>query len=195
MLESMVTSARPTRAEVTDVANAIFDGTDAIMLSAETSVGKYPVEAVRMMAQIAMETEGQLPYEKMLTERGEWLEPQTDELISYNACHTAFMLNAVAIIAPTQSGSTARRISKYRPQMPILALTSSARVRNQLLLCWGVQSYQIAELSSVNEFFAEATVLAKELGLAKPGDLVVITGGIPLGIAGSTNLLKVEEVL
>ncbi|MFC1908367.1 pyruvate kinase [Chloroflexota bacterium] len=195
MLESMVTSARPTRAEVTDVANAIFDGTDAIMLSAETSVGKYPVEAVRMMAQIAMETENQLPYEKMLTERGEWLELQTDELISYNACHTACMLDAVAIIAPTQSGSTARRISKYRPQMPILALTSDARVRNQLLLCWGVQSYQIAELSSVNEFFVKATGLVKELGLAKPGDLVVITGGIPLGIAGSTNLLKVEEVL
>ncbi|MFC2007669.1 pyruvate kinase [Chloroflexota bacterium] len=195
MLESMITSARPTRAEVTDVANAIFDGTDAIMLSAETSVGKYPVEAVRMMAQIAIETENQLPYEKMLAERGEWLELQTDELISYNACHTAFMLNAAAIIAPTQSGSTARRISKYRPQMPVLALTSDARVRNQLLLCWGVQSFQIAELSSVNEFFTEATVLVKELGLAKPGDLVVITGGIPLGIAGSTNLLKVEEVL
>lgn len=194
MLESMVTSARPTRAEVTDVANAIFDGTDAVMLSAETSVGNYPVKAVRMMSKIAYEAESKLPYESLLVERGTWLEPQTDELISYNACHTASRLGAAAIVAFTQSGSTARRVSKYRPRMPILAITSSELVYRRLLLCWGVQGVQIAKPSSVDELFAIAARLSKELRLAKPGDLVVVTGGIPIGVPGTTNLLKVEKV-
>ncbi len=194
MLESMVTSARPTRAEVTDVANAIFDGTDAIMLSAETSVGKYPVRAVRIMAQIARETEPQLPYEKMLMERGAWLEPQTDELISYNACHTASRLRAAVIVAFTESGSTAQRVSKYRPRMPILAITTSKLISGRLQLCWGVHAFQIAEPSSVDDLFTTAAKLSKELGLAKSGSLIVITGGIPIGVAGTTNLLKVERV-
>ncbi|MFC1995058.1 pyruvate kinase [Chloroflexota bacterium] len=194
MLESMITSARPTRAEVTDVANAIFDGTDAIMLSGETSVGKYPVQAAKMMDQIARETEGRLPYENMLLERGAWLELQTAELISYNACHTANRLGAVAIVAFTQSGSTARRVSKYRPLAPILALTSSQYVCGKLQLFWGVQAFQIGVSSSVEEFFDIPTKLVKELGLAKTGDLIVITGGIPLGITGTTNLLKVETI-
>ncbi|MDP2916638.1 MAG: pyruvate kinase, partial [Dehalococcoidia bacterium] len=132
MLESMINAARPTRAEVTDIANAILDGTDAIMLSAETSIGKYPLQAVRMMAQIAQETERELPYELMLTERGKWLEHETDELISYNACYTAYWLGAKAIVAFTQSGSTARRVSKYRPRMPILAITPSKTVSGRL---------------------------------------------------------------
>ena len=194
MLESMVASARPTRAEVTDVANAIFDGTDAVMLSAETSIGKYPVEAVRMMAQIALETDGRLPYENLLIERSTWFEPQTDELISYNACYTASRLGAAAIVAFTQSGSTAQRVSKYRPRMPILATTPSKRVGGRLLLCWGVQTVQTAESSSVGELFATAARLAKDLRLAKSGDLIVITGGIPIGVHGTTNLLKVEKV-
>ncbi len=194
MLESMVNSVRPTRAEVTDVANAIFDGTDAIMLSAETSVGRYPVRAVRMMARIAREAERQLPYEHLLMERGAWLEPQTDELISYNACHTAHRLGAVAIVASTQSGSTARRVSKYRPRMPILAITSSGSVSRRLLLCWGIKVCQEEEQSSVDELFATGARLCKDLGIAKPGDLIVITGGIPVGIKGTTNLLKVEKI-
>ena len=194
MMESMVNAPRPTRAEVTDVANAIFDGTDAIMLSAETSIGKYPVQAVRMMARIAQEAENKLPYGKMLVERGEWLKPKTDELISYSACYTAQSLGAVALVAFTQSGSTAARVSKYRPRVPIVAITPDAEVAGRLMLKWGVYPFQIARVSSVDELFAAASKLSRELGLAKSGDLIVITGGIPIGVAGSTNLLKVERV-
>jgi len=194
MLESMVNTPRPTRAEVNDVANAIFDGTDAIMLSAETSIGKYPVQAVKMMAKIAREAEDELPYEQILSEGGRWLEHKTDELISYSACHTAQSLGAVALVAFTQSGSTAGRVSKYRPRMPILAITPDAVVVGRLMLRWGVYPFQIARASSVDELFATGAKLSKELGLAKPGDLVVITGGIPIGVAGSTNLLKVERI-
>ena len=194
MMESMMNVPRPTRAEVTDVANAIFDGTDAIMLSAETSIGKYPIQAVKMMAKIAQEAEDRLPYERILSERGRLLEQKTDELISYNACHTAQSLGAVALVAFTQSGSTAGRVSKCRPRMPILAITPDAVVAKRLVLRWGVYPFQIAKASSVDELFTTAAKLSKELGLAKPGDLVVITGGIPIGVTGSTNLLKVEKV-
>jgi len=194
MLESMVNAPRPTRAEVTDVANAIFDGTDAIMLSAETSIGKYPVHAVKMMAKIAREVEKKLSYQQILSERSRWLEQKTDELISYNACHTAQSLDAVALVAFTQSGSTAGRVSRYRPRMPILAITPDAVVVGRLLLYWGVYPFQIAEPSSVDDLFYTAAKLSKELGLAKTGDLIVITGGIPIGVAGSTNLLKVRKI-
>ena len=194
MLESMVDAPRPTRAEAADVANAIFDGTDATMLSEETSVGKYPVPAVRTMAKIAEETENKLPYEQLLAGRERWLEQQTDELISYSACHIAHSLGAVAIVAFTHSGSTARRVSKYRPRMPILAITPNKVVSGRLLLHWGVYPFQIAEASSVNELFATGARLAKDMGLAKSDDLIVITGGVPIGVPGSTNLLKVERV-
>jgi pyruvate kinase len=194
MLESMVTAARPTRAEVTDVANAIFDGTDAVMLSAETSIGKHPVQAVAMMAKIATTTDGQLPYEQMLQERAMALGPQIDAAISYDACRTAHQLGAKAIVAFTQSGSTARRVSKSRPKVPILALTSSELVSRRLQLCWGVQVCQVAEPSSVETLFEIGAKLPKSLGLAKAGDLVVITAGIPLRVTGTTNLLKVERI-
>ena len=194
MLESMVHTARPTRAEVTDVANAIFDGTDAVMLSAETSIGKYPVQALRMMAKIACEAETKLPYEQILEERKSWLEQKTEELISYNACHTSHSLGAVAIVAFTQSGSTAGRVSKYRPKVAILAITPNRAIAGRLLLRWGVYPVHIAGLSSVGELFAVGARIPKELGLARRGDLVVITGGVPLGITGSTNLLKVEKI-
>jgi len=194
MLESMVTSARPTRAEVTDVANAIFDGTDATMLSAETAIGKHPVAAVKMMAKIAREVENKLPYERMLTQRSGWLERKTDELIGYNACHTAHSLGAVAIVAFTASGSTAGRVSKYRPQVPIIALTPSSTVARRLVLRWGVYPAQIPGVTSVDELFTAGARTCRDLGLVKPGDLIVITGGIPIGITGSTNLLKVEQI-
>jgi pyruvate kinase len=194
MLESMIDAPRPTRAEVTDVANAIFDGTDAIMLSAETSIGKYPAQAVRMMARIAREAEDRLPYEQILSERANWLEQKTSELISYSACHTAQSLKAKALVAFTQSGSTAGRVSKYRPRMPIVAITPDDTVARRLLLRWGVYPFQIAGASSVEELFATATRLSRELGLAKRGDLIVITGGIPVGVTGSTNLLKVSKL-
>jgi pyruvate kinase len=194
MLESMVNAASPTRAEVTDVANAIFDGTDAIMLSAETSIGKYPVPTVKMMDRIAREAEKKLPYENLITERGTWIERETDELISYSACHTAYRLGAAAIVAFTQSGSTARRVSKYRPKMPILAITPDNIIAGRLLLHWGVYPFQVAKALSVDELFTTATRLALETGVAKSNDLIVITGGIPVGVAGSTNLLKVEKI-
>ncbi len=194
MLESMVDSARPTRAETTDVANAILDGTDAVMLSAETAIGKYPVQAVRMMARIAEETEEALPYDQMLTERAIWLEPETSELISYNACYTAHTLGAAAIVAYTRSGSTAGRVSKYRPRAPILALTPSRIVSGRLLLRWGVYPFETTELSSVDELFDIGARLTRDLGVVRPGGLIVITGGIPLGEPGSTNLLKVQMV-
>ena len=194
MLESMVNSARPTRAEVADVANAIYDGTDATMLSGETSIGKHPLQAVKTMARIARETEKKLPYEQMLVERGAWLEQVTDELISYSACHSAYRLGAVAIVAFTQSGSTAGRVSKYRPRVPVLALTSNPAVSGRLLLHWGVYPFEIDALSSVDELFGVGARLVTDLNLAKSGDLIVITGGVPIGIAGSTNLLKVERI-
>lgn len=195
MLESMVDAARPTRAEVTDVANAIFDGTDAVMLSAETSIGKYPLASVRMMARIALETEKRLPYDLMLTERSSWIERETDELISYNACYTAAALGARAIVAYTQSGSTARRVSKYRPRVPVIGITPDRAVCGRLPLHWGIYPVYVAKVpSSVDGMFFSATEHARNLGLVRPGDLIVITGGVPVGTAGATNLLKVEKI-
>jgi pyruvate kinase len=179
---------------VTDVANAIFDGTDAVMLSAETSIGKHPVEAVAMMAKIASTADGQLPHEQMMRERGSALGPQVDAAISYDACRTAHQLGAKAIVAFTHSGSTARRVSKCRPKVPILALTSGESISRRLQLCWGIQICQVAEPSSVEALFATGAAMPKALRLAKAGDLVVITAGLPLGVAGTTNLLKVEKI-
>ena len=193
MLESMIDSPFPTRAEVTDVANSIFDGTDAIMLSGETAEGCYPVEAVKMMAQIALETEAALPYTKLLLDKGADLEPQTDDAISYAACHIAHQLEAVAIVAFTSSGSTARRVAKYRPRVPILATTPSPNVMRRLLLSCGVYPYEVAKPSTVDHLFAQGVKLSLETEAAKKGDLIVITAGIPIGIPGATNLLKVQR--
>jgi pyruvate kinase len=195
MLESMINAPRPTRAEVTDVANAILDGSDAIMLSAETSMGKYPVQSVKMMYQIAEETERNLNYEQLLSNKRSWLEQKTDDLISYNACYTAYQIKASAIVAYTQSGSTARRVSKYRSRMPVIAITPDKEIAGRLALYWGVQSFQIDNPENVDELFTRGANLTKELGIAKPGDLIVITGGIPLGKSGSTNMLKVQEII
>jgi pyruvate kinase len=194
MLESMINSARPTRAETTDVANAIFDGTDAVMLSAETAIGKFPVPAVRMMAAIARAVERKLPYERILAERRSWLARETDELISYSACQSAYSLRAAAIVAFTQSGSTAMRVSKYRPGVPILALTPSKIVSGRLLLYWGVRPHLIFEPASIDELFVMGVKLSLEKGVAKAGDIIIITAGVPVGKPGSTNMLKVETI-
>jgi pyruvate kinase len=195
MLESMIESVRPTRAETTDVANAIFDGTDAVMLSAETAIGKFPVPSVKMMASISRAAEKKLLYEQILAERRNWLVPETDELISYNACQTAYSLRAAVIVAFTQSGSTAMRISKYRPNVPILALTPSHAVSRRLVLYWGIRPHLIAEPASVDEMFTMGAKLSRDLGVAKAGDLIIIAAGIPIGVAGSTNMLKVERII
>jgi pyruvate kinase len=194
MLESMVDSMRPTRAEVTDVANAIMDGSDAVMLSAETSIGKYPIEAVKIMEEIARETERHLPYEQMLAERGQWLKHQTDELIAYNACYTAHSLKAAAIVAYTHTGSTARRVSKNRPSTPIIAITPDQKIAERLVLYWGVRAFCVPGPATVDELFQKGASLAKDLGVARSGELIVITGGLPLGFSGRTNLLKVQSI-
>ncbi|MEN8614805.1 pyruvate kinase [Dehalogenimonas sp. THU2] len=194
MLESMIHAARPTRAEVSDVANALLDGTDAVMLSAETSVGKYPVLAVEMMSAIAMETERTLPYDLWIAERDSWIINQPEELIAYNACLTARKLGAAAIVAFTSSGSTAGRVAKYRPSAPILAISPNGDICRRLILNWGVQASQIPTPKTVDDLFATAVRLCKKLKLAKSGDNIIVTGGVPLGVAGTTNLLKVQEV-
>ncbi len=194
MLESMVNSPFPTRAEVADIANSIFDGTDAIMLSGETAIGRYPVEAVKVMTKVALEIEAALPYGKIMLDKGADLEPQTDDAISYAACHTAHQLGAAAIVAFTMSGSTARRVAKYRPGIPILAATPSPKQKRRLLLSWGVYPYEVPEPATVHELFALGVSLSLKTGIAKRGDLIVITAGIPIGIHGTTNLLKVERV-
>jgi pyruvate kinase len=194
MLESMVNAALPTRAEVTDVANAIFDGTDATMLSAETAIGHYPVQSIKMMVKIARQTEKKLPYEKLLQERGKWIEQETDELISYNACLTAQRLGAAAIVAFTHSGNTAGRVSKYRPRAPVLAISPSKSVVGRSLLRWGVTPLQVERIASVDELFTIAGRLCQQLKLAGPGDQIVITGGMPVERAGATNLLKVQTI-
>ncbi|MDY6835424.1 MAG: pyruvate kinase [Chloroflexota bacterium] len=194
MLESMEDSPYPTRAEVTDVANAIIDGADAVMLAGETAIGTYPEPATRMMARIATETESIIPYETALRERGTDLEPHADDAISYAACHTAHQLDAKAIIALTTSGSTARRVSKYRPRVPILAITPSDNIRRRLALTWGIRPYKAAEALTIEELFCQANQVSQRVGTAQPGDLVIITAGLPIGVPGSTNLLKVENV-
>jgi pyruvate kinase len=194
MLESMIDSPLPTRAEVTDIANSIIDGTDAIMLSGETAVGRYPVEAVKVMTRVALETESSLPYDKMVREKGSDLEPVTDDAISYAACNAARQLGAAAIIAFTMSGSTARRVAKYRPGIPILAATPIPRQLRRLLLSWGVYPYEVPEPATVHDLFAEGVRLCLKTGIAKKGDLIVITAGLPIAIPGTTNLLKVERV-
>ena len=194
MLESMVHSPYPTRAEVSDVANAIFDGADAVMLSAETAVGEYPAEAALTMAQIADETESALPYHRILSQKMGAVLPQTDDAISYAACSIAEQLGASAILAYTTSGSTAQRVAKYRPKSPILAMTPRDSVRRKLALYWGVHSYKVTEYASVEEVFQQGANLAVKLGLARSGDLIVVTAGVPLGVPGSTNMLKVQKI-
>ena len=194
MLESMMSRQTPTRAEVTDVANAVFDGTDAVMLSGETSVGRYPVQAVRVMAQVAVEAEKALPYESMIREKARQLEEQTDDAISYDACRTAFQLKASLFVTFTESGSTAARVSKYRPQAPILVLTSGVRVQRRLTLRWGVTPVIVGELETVDDFFTQGQEQAVKSGQVGPGGLVVLVAGVPIGVPGGTNLLRVMTI-
>lgn len=194
MLESMVENPRPTRAEVTDVANAIYDGTDAVMLSGETASGQYPVQAVRMMDRIAREVEPILPYDRMLHEKEASLEQFTFDAISFDAVRTANQLNAAVIVAFTATGATARRVSKYRPRVPVLAIASDQATWNRLALSWGVTPYLVPELSSIEEMTDEARLASLGSGLAKSGDRIVIVAGVPVGASGRTNLLRVETL-
>ena len=194
MLDSMMTHPRPTRAEATDVANAIYDGTSAIMLSGETAAGDYPVEAVKTMDRIAMRTEQDINYLSRLKSREYNEKPSITDAISHTACMMAGDLDATSIVTVTKSGRTARMISKYRPQSPIIGGSLSPKVCRQLNLSWGVIPLLIEEKQDADELFEHAMNRCKEEGRLEEGDTVVLTAGVPLGIAGTTNLLKAEIV-
>jgi len=192
MLESMISSPSPTRAEVTDIANAIIDGSDALMLSEETAIGGYPVEAVRVLQKVAQETERYLPKE-ITQQRRMWHENSQEDAIAFAACETALQISAAAIVTPTRTGKTARRVSKYRPPLPIVALTSHADVEKQLLLSWGVQTVR-REIESTDTIFTEAEKTVQRLKLARKGNTIVIVSGDPKGPMGRTDLLKIQRV-
>ncbi|KAB3532887.1 pyruvate kinase [Alkaliphilus serpentinus] len=194
MLDSMIRNPRPTRAEVTDVANAILDGTDAIMLSGETAAGKYPVEAVKMMATIAKRTESAINYRHLLGTKAMEKEVSITDAISHATCNTAMDLQASAIITATSSGYTARMVSKFRPQAPIIAATTSERIRRRLNLIWGVETLLTPVMESTDDVIEGAVQRALQEDFIKSGDLVVITAGVPVGVSGTTNLIKVHIV-
>ena len=194
MLDSMIKNPRPTRAETTDVANAIYDGTSAIMLSGETAAGLYPVEAVKTMAAIAVCAEADIDYEKRFRNRDVTDTSDVTNAISHATVTTALDLKAKAIVTVTKTGQTARMISKYRPKSPIISGTTSEAVCRQLNLIWGVIPMLIEEQHTNDELFEHAVKRARDDGLVEDGDLVVITAGVPLGISGTTNMMKVHIV-
>ncbi len=195
MLDSMIRNPRPTRAETTDVANAIYDGTSAIMLSGETAIGKYPVDTVKTMATIAERTELDIDYVKRLNNVSlDISNMDVTNALSHATCTTAHDLRASAIIALTYGGTTAQMISKFRPTCPIIAPTISKKARRQLNLSWGVVPVMSERRNNTDELFEHAVECAQKTGLVKSGDLVVITGGAPIGVSGTTNIMKVHLV-
>jgi pyruvate kinase len=195
MLESMIENPRPTRAEITDVANAIYDGTSAIMLSGESAVGKHPVEVVETMARIAETTEADINYKSRFEHHNQRTENlDITSAISHATVTTAHDLNAAAIVTVTKSGTTARMISKFRPYTPIIGATTDEKIYRQLVLSWGVIPVMCDEKDNTDALFDHAVEVSKKAGALKSGDLAVITAGIPLGISGKTNMLKVQVV-
>ena len=193
MLDSMIKNPRPTRAEATDVANAIYDGTSAIMLSGESSVGAYPVEAVETMVRIALRAEADMDYIRRFS-RDTSASTDVTNAISHATVTSAHDLNASAIITVTKSGSTARILSRYRPACVIVGCTTEKHVWRQLALSWGTVPLMIAEESNTDDLFEHAVDAAVQNGLVHDGELVVLTAGVPLGISGTTNLMKVHVV-
>ena len=193
MLDSMIRNPRPTRAETTDVANAILDGTDAIMLSGETAAGDFPVEAARMMAKIAEKVEESIKVDEVTSGRQRIIKTVTDA-ISHATYTIARDLCAAAIITSTKSGYTARMVAKFRPQAPIIAVTPKEKVLKTLQIVWGVYPIKINEVISTDEMFREAISGALSSGIIKKGDLVVITAGVPVNVTGTTNLIRVHIV-
>lgn len=195
MLDSMMRNPRPTRAEATDVANAIFDGTDAVMLSGETAAGKYPIESVTTMAKIAHAAEKSLDYNELLQKRVALSEEYgVTYSVSRATAGTALDLDASAIITATASGFTARKVSMLRPKAPIVACTISEKACRRLALVWGVFPFVVGEATSTDAIFDESVMKAKENGFITEGDLVVITAGVPVGVSGATNIMKVHLV-
>jgi pyruvate kinase len=194
MLDSMMRNPRPTRAEASDVANAILDGSDAIMLSGETAVGQYPLEALRTMVKIAERTEIELQQRIALALPSPRKTKNIAEAVSHATRETAQDLDAAAIITPTVSGHTARMVAKYRPQAPIIAVTPSPMVQRQLCLYWGVYPLLARRTANTDQMLADAVHAAREHGLVQPGDLVVVTGGAAGSAPGTTNLIKVQVI-
>lgn len=194
MLDSMIRNPRPTRAEASDIANAIFDGTDAIMLSGETANGKYPIEAAKTMAKIAEAAENNINYSLNLKRKSKAHLPSVPNAISLATCNTAMELNASAIITATQSGHTARMVSKYRPECPVIAATPYDNVARKLALNWGVFPIITDMMYSTDELVDKSVEKALQTGFVRKGDLVVIAAGIPINYAGTTNMMKVHIV-
>ena len=194
MLDSMIRFPRPTRAEVSDVANAIYDGTDCIMLSGETANGKYPIEAIKTMDRIAQESEKKIRYEKVFDNIMSMDVQSVPTAISLASATTAYELDASAIITATVSGSTAKNVSRYKPKAPILAVTPSRSVARRLSIYWGVYPIVSTSFESTDEMIEKTAEVAKERGFVRDGDLVVITAGLPINFVGSTNMIKVHLI-
>jgi pyruvate kinase len=194
MLESMLSNPQPTRAEASDIANAVLDGSDALMLSGETAIGGYPVDAVRTMASVIRMTERAHVDESIRRPRPFKPEPQVDETIAFLAADAACRLKAAAIITSTRTGLTARRVAKFRPEVPVFAVTPSAETRMRLVLSHGIICERIKEVGGTDEMIATAIGAARRKGVVKKGDLVVMTAGVPPWVSGKTNLLKLEVI-
>jgi pyruvate kinase len=193
MLGSMVNNPRPTRAEVADIANAIFDGTDALMLSEETAVGSYPVESVRTMVNIAVASEQGFPYE-LFERKAHNRRGYTPDAISYGACLLAREVDAKAIVTPTESGMTARLVARYRPNNPIIALSPNEETIKQLNLSWGTIPVKVDKFENTDDMIEKAKRIAVEMGFAKKGEKIVLTAGLPIGIPGNTNIIKIALI-
>ena len=194
MLDSMIRNPRPTRAEVSDVANAVFDGTSCVMLSGETASGRHPVEALQTMVSIVEAAEEGIDYWKRFRNGVFDHTSNISDAISHTSCLTAMDLGAAAILAATQSGYTARMISRFRPGCAVAALTTEERVRRQLAISWGVVPFLSGNVDSTDRLFSLCADTAKKEGLVQPGDTVVITAGVPLSSSGTTNLIKAQVV-
>jgi pyruvate kinase len=190
MLESMVHEAEPTRAEASDVANAVLDGTSALMLSQETAIGEYPVEAIMVMDQIARTVEPSLGYRHELPEASE--EPTVGQALSNAACDIAEVLRAGAIVVPTYSGRTASAVARLRPRRPIAAITHHREAAQQMALEWGVLPLVIPEAADVEDLWQRSVSAAREAGVVDAGDRVVIAAGTNVNVAGSTNVIRVD---
>ena len=195
MLDSMISNPRPTRAEISDVANAIYDGTSAIMLSGETAAGAYPVEALCTMSQIAERTEADVHYQVHRLSRMKVNgTTSVSDATAHAACLTAQDVNASAIVTVSESGNTARLLSKYRPQQPIIAFVMDPQVQRQLSLSWGITPLLMPLAHSTDELIEVSTSLAEKYGYIHNGELAVVTAGVPVGVSGTTNMVKIHMV-
>ena len=194
MLDSMIRNPRPTRAEVSDVANAILDGSDALMLSGETAIGKYPEKVLKMLVKIINKTELNLDYSLILQKKLKLKHQNITEAISIAACQIADVLDAKAIISSTQSGYTAKQVSKNRPKSMIIGASPYNWVLRQLMISWGVIPAKTKLVKNIDDMLEETVNVSKDLGCIDKGDKVVITGGVMVNTPGSTNFIKVREV-